>query len=500
MSSHNNPAFSARVDDRIREALAFDDVLVVPAQSSVLPGQTTTRTRLTRRIGLNIPLISAAMDTVTEDSMAIAMAQQGGMGVIHKNLGIEEQAEHVRRVKRFESGMVVNPVTVCPDQTLADVNAIMSRHGISGLPVIERETKKLVGMLTNRDVRFATDPDQQVRDLMTRENLVTVRSDVGRDQARQLLHRHRIEKLLVVDDEGRCIGLITVKDMEKAVLHPLANKDDLGRLRCAAATGVGQDGLDRARALIDAGVDVIVVDTAHGHSAGVMDAVSRVKAMDDNIQVVAGNVATPEAAVALIEAGADCVKIGIGPGSICTTRVVAGVGVPQFTAVLETSAACHERDVPCIADGGIRTSGDIVKAIGAGADVVMIGSLLAGTEEAPGEVFLYEGRSYKSYRGMGSLGAMARGSADRYFQQEIRETHKMVPEGIEGRVAYKGGMDAVVHQLVGGLRAGMGYTGSATVADLQTRARFRRITGAGLRESHVHDVAITREAPNYRRD
>ncbi|NVN12367.1 IMP dehydrogenase [Nguyenibacter vanlangensis] len=500
MSSHNNPAFSARVDDRIREALAFDDVLVVPAQSSVLPGQTTTRTRLTRRIGLNIPLISAAMDTVTEDSMAIAMAQQGGMGVIHKNLGIEEQAEHVRRVKRFESGMVVNPVTVCPDQTLADVNAIMSRHGISGLPVIERETKKLVGMLTNRDVRFATDPDQQVRDLMTRENLVTVRSDVGRDQARQLLHRHRIEKLLVVDDEGRCIGLITVKDMEKAVLHPLANKDDLGRLRCAAATGVGQDGLDRARALIDAGVDVIVVDTAHGHSAGVMDAVSRVKAMDDNIQVVAGNVATPEAAVALIEAGADCVKIGIGPGSICTTRVVAGVGVPQFTAVLETSAACHERDVPCIADGGIRTSGDIVKAIGAGADVVMIGSLLAGTEEAPGEVFLYEGRSYKSYRGMGSLGAMARGSADRYFQQEIRETHKMVPEGIEGRVAYKGGMDAVVHQLVGGLRAGMGYTGSATVADLQIRARFRRITGAGLRESHVHDVAITREAPNYRRD
>ncbi|GBQ83116.1 inosine-5'-monophosphate dehydrogenase [Gluconacetobacter johannae DSM 13595] len=500
MSSFNNPASTARVDDRIREALAFDDVLVVPAQSSVLPGQTSTRTRLTRRIELNIPLISSAMDTVTEDQMAIAMAQQGGMGVIHKNLTVEEQAEHVRRVKRFESGMVVNPVTVSPDQTLAEVNAIMSRHGISGLPVIERETKRLVGMLTNRDVRFATDPEQRVYELMTRENLVTVRHDVGRDEARQLLHRHRIEKLLVVDDEDRCIGLITVKDMEKAVLHPLANKDEMGRLRCAAATGVGEDGYRRALALIEAGVDVVVVDTAHGHSSGVLDTVARVKAADDRIQVVAGNVATPEAAIALIEAGADCVKIGIGPGSICTTRVVAGVGVPQFSAVLETSAACHERDIPAIADGGIRTSGDIVKAIGAGADVVMIGSLLAGTEEAPGEVFLYEGRSYKSYRGMGSLGAMARGSADRYFQQEIKETHKMVPEGIEGRVAYKGGMDAVVHQLVGGLRAGMGYTGSATVADLQTRARFRRITGAGLRESHVHDVAITREAPNYRRD
>ncbi|GBQ30458.1 IMP dehydrogenase [Gluconacetobacter azotocaptans] len=500
MSSFNNPASTARVDDRIREALAFDDVLVVPAQSSVLPGQTSTKTRLTRRIELNIPLISSAMDTVTEDQMAIAMAQQGGMGVIHKNLTVEEQAEHVRRVKRFESGMVVNPVTVSPDQTLAEVNAIMSRHGISGLPVIERETKRLVGMLTNRDVRFATDPEQRVYELMTRENLVTVRHDVGRDEARQLLHRHRIEKLLVVDDEDRCIGLITVKDMEKAVLHPLANKDEMGRLRCAAATGVGEDGYRRALALIEAGVDVVVVDTAHGHSSGVLDTVARVKAADDRIQVVAGNVATPEAALALIEAGADCVKIGIGPGSICTTRVVAGVGVPQFSAVLETSAACHERDIPAIADGGIRTSGDIVKAIGAGADVVMIGSLLAGTEEAPGEVFLYEGRSYKSYRGMGSLGAMARGSADRYFQQEIKETHKMVPEGIEGRVAYKGGMDAVVHQLVGGLRAGMGYTGSATVADLQTRARFRRITGAGLRESHVHDVAITREAPNYRRD
>ena len=500
MSSPSHPLSVSRVEERIREALAFDDVLVVPAESRVLPGQTSTSSRLTRRIGLNIPLISAAMDTVTEDAMAIAMAQQGGMGVIHKNLTIDEQAEHVRRVKRYESGMVVNPVTVWPDQTLADVNAIMTRHGISGLPVIERDTKRLVGVLTNRDVRFATDPNQRVDALMTRDNLVTVRADVGRDEARQLLHRRRIEKLLVVDDENRCIGLITVKDMEKAVLYPLANKDEMGRLRCAAATGVGEDGFNRARALIEAGVDVVVVDTAHGHSAGVMEAVARVKAFDDRIQVVAGNVATPEAAIALIEAGADCVKVGIGPGSICTTRVVAGVGVPQFTAVMETAVACHERDIPVIADGGIRTSGDIVKAIGAGADVVMVGSLLAGTAEAPGEVFLYEGRSYKSYRGMGSLGAMARGSADRYFQQEIKETHKMVPEGIEGRVAFKGGMDAVVHQLVGGLRAGMGYTGSATVADLQVRARFRRITGAGLRESHVHDVAITREAPNYRRD
>ncbi|MFW7266823.1 IMP dehydrogenase [Gluconacetobacter sp. Hr-1-5] len=500
MSSPSHPLSVSRVEERIREALAFDDVLVVPAESRVLPGQTSTSSRLTRRIGLNIPLISAAMDTVTEDAMAIAMAQQGGMGVIHKNLTIDEQAEHVRRVKRYESGMVVNPVTVWPDQTLADVNAIMTRHGISGLPVIERDTKRLVGVLTNRDVRFATDPNQRVDELMTRDNLVTVRADVGRDEARLLLHRRRIEKLLVVDDENRCIGLITVKDMEKAVLYPLANKDEMGRLRCAAATGVGEDGFNRARALIEAGVDVVVVDTAHGHSAGVMDAVARVKALDDRIQVVAGNVATPEAAIALIEAGADCVKVGIGPGSICTTRVVAGVGVPQFTAVMETAVACHERDIPVIADGGIRTSGDIVKAIGAGADVVMVGSLLAGTAEAPGEVFLYEGRSYKSYRGMGSLGAMARGSADRYFQQEIKETHKMVPEGIEGRVAFKGGMDAVVHQLVGGLRAGMGYTGSATVADLQVRARFRRITGAGLRESHVHDVAITREAPNYRRD
>ncbi len=494
------PATPLRIDDRIREALAFDDVLVVPAYSAVLPNATDTRTRLTRRIGLNIPLISAAMDTVTEDAMAIAMAQQGGLGVIHKNLSQEEQAEQVRRVKRFESGMVVNPVTVQPQQTLAEVRAIMAANRISGLPVVEPGTQRLVGILTNRDVRFATDPDARVEQLMTRDNLVTVTDGATPDQARQLLHSRRIEKLLVVDGQGRCIGIITVKDMDKAVAHPLANKDEMGRLRCAAATGVGEDGLSRAGALVQAGVDVLVIDTAHGHSSGVMTAIERVKRLSNTVQVIAGNVATPEAAQALIKAGADAVKIGIGPGSICTTRVVAGVGVPQFSAVLETASACHEHDIPAIADGGVRTSGDLVKALGAGADVVMVGSLLAGTEEAPGEVFLYQGRSYKAYRGMGSLGAMARGSADRYFQQEIKDTLKMVPEGIEGRVAFKGGMAAVVHQLVGGLRAGMGYTGSATIAELQTRTRFRRITGAGLRESHVHDVAITREAPNYRQD
>ncbi|EHH68293.1 inosine-5'-monophosphate dehydrogenase [Gluconobacter morbifer G707] len=490
---------TASLNERIREALAFDDVLVEPAESSVLPAQTSTRTRLTRSIELNIPLMSSAMDTVTEDGMAIAMAQQGGMGVIHKNLSIEEQAEQVRRVKRFESGMVVNPVTVGPDQTLAEVQAIMTRHGVSGLPVVE-ESGVLVGILTNRDMRFANDPDTRVRDLMTHENLVTVLNGAAPDEARTLLHRHRIEKLLVVDENQRCIGLITVKDMDKAITHPLAIKDSQGRLRCAAAVGVGEDGLKRAAALVEAGVDVVVVDTAHGHSRGVLSAVETLKHRHAGLQIIAGNVATPQAARALIAAGADCVKVGIGPGSICTTRVVAGVGVPQFSAVMETAAACHELDIPAIADGGIRTSGDIVKAIGAGADVVMVGSLLAGTDESPGETFLYQGRAYKAYRGMGSLGAMARGSADRYFQAEVRDTLKLVPEGIEGQVAYKGSMAPVVHQLVGGLKAGMGYTGSATVADLQVRTMFRRITNAGLRESHVHDVTITREAPNYRRD
>ena len=490
----------AAVESRVQEALAFDDVLVVPAYSQIVPSATDTRTWLTRTIPLNIPLMSSAMDTVTEAAMAIAMAQNGGIGVIHKNLEPDEQAAQVRRVKKFESGMVVNPLTIHPDQTLADALALMNQHRISGFPVVERDTGRLVGILTNRDVRFATDPSLKVYELMTRENLITVQANVAPEEARRLLQRHRIEKLLVVDDAYRCVGLITVKDMEKAHAHPLANKDELGRLRVAAATGVGNEGHARARALIEAGVDVIVVDTAHGHSAGVLEAVTRIKQYSNAVQVIAGNVATPEGAIALIEAGADAVKIGIGPGSICTTRVVAGVGVPQFSAVLETAAACRARGVPAIADGGVRTSGDIVKAIAAGADCVMIGSLLAGTEEAPGEVFLYQGRSYKSYRGMGSLGAMARGSADRYFQQDIKDQLKLVPEGIEGRVAYKGPVAAVLHQLVGGLRAGMGYTGSNTLTELQTNTRFRRITGAGLRESHVHDVAITREAPNYRQD
>jgi IMP dehydrogenase len=485
---------------RIDEALAFDDVLVLPGYSRVLPTATDTATRLTRDIPLNIPIISAAMDTVTESEMAIAMAQLGGIGVIHKNLDVAAQAAAVHQVKKFESGMVVNPVTIHPDQTLADARALMAAHRISGIPVVERDTRRLVGILTHRDVRFATDPALRVYELMTRENLVTVSADVGTEEARRLLHRHRIEKLLVVDEAYRCIGLITVKDMDKAQAHPLANKDALGRLRVAAATGVGAEGEARARALVAAEVDVIVVDTAHGHSAGVLAAVESVKKLSNSVQVVAGNVATPEGAIALIEAGADSVKIGIGPGSICTTRVIAGVGVPQFTAVLECAAACRERGVPAIADGGMRNSGDIVKAIAAGADAVMMGSLLAGTDEAPGEVFLYQGRSYKSYRGMGSLGAMARGSADRYFQQDIKDQLKLVPEGVEGRVGYKGPVAQVVHQLVGGLRAGMGYTGSATIAELQAKARFRRVTGAGLRESHVHDVAITREAPNYRQD
>ncbi len=484
----------------IAEALTFDDVLLVPAFSQVLPAATLTASRLTRSIPLNIPVVSAAMDTVTEGPMAIAMAQQGGIGVIHKNLSIGDQAAAVRQVKKFESGMVVNPLTIHPDQTLAEARALMSAHRISGVPVVERESGRLAGILTNRDVRFATDPNLRVDELMTRENLVTVPATVAPEEARRLLHKWRIEKLLVVDEAYRCVGLITVKDMDKAEKHPLANKDALGRLRVAAATGVGEDGAHRARALIEAEVDVIVVDTAHGHSAAVLGAIERIKRLSNSVEVMAGNVATAEGARALIAAGADAVKIGIGPGSICTTRVIAGVGVPQFTAVLEASAACREHGIPAIADGGVRTSGDIVKAIAAGADAVMIGSLLAGSDEAPGEVFLYQGRSYKSYRGMGSLAAMARGSADRYFQQEINDQLKLVPEGIEGRVGYKGPVAAVIHQLVGGLRAGMGYTGAASIAELQGKARFCRVSNAGLRESHVHDVAITREAPNYRQD
>ncbi|WP_160120866.1 IMP dehydrogenase [Rhodovarius lipocyclicus] len=484
----------------IEEAYAFDDVLLVPSYSTVLPSQADTRTKLTREIALNIPLVSAAMDTVTEAPMAIAMAQTGGIGVIHKNMTFEEQAEQVRRVKRFESGMVVNPVMIHPDQTLAELQALKARTGISGFPVVERETNRLVGIVTNRDTRFETDPNAKVYQLMTREGLVTTQVGASAESARRLLHDRRLEKLLVVDEQGRCVGLITVKDMDKASSNPTAVKDAMGRLRVAAATGVGEDGIKRAEALVAADVDVVVVDTAHGHSGGVLAAVERIKRMSNSVQVIAGNVATPEGVLALIEAGADAVKIGIGPGSICTTRIVAGVGVPQLTAVMESSAAAREKGVPAIADGGVRTSGDIAKAIAGGADCVMMGSVFAGTDEAPGEVFLYQGRSYKSYRGMGSLGAMARGSADRYFQAEVQDSLKLVPEGVEGRVGYKGPVGNVIHQMVGGLKAAMGYTGNATIEDMQRNARFRRITGAGLRESHVHDVAITREAPNYRAD
>ncbi len=481
----------------IREALAFDDVLLVPAESQVLPANVDTRTRLTPRIELGIPVVSAAMDTVTESRLAIAMAQAGGLGVIHKNLSAADQAQEVRKVKKFEAGMVVNPVTIGPDQRLADALGLMADHVISGIPVVEAD-QRLVGILTNRDVRFATDPDEPVRDLMTRENLITVRDGVGTDEAKRLLHRHRIEKLLVVDDDYRCVGLITVKDIEKAQRFPHACKDEHGRLRAAAATGVGDDGYARAEALLEAECDVIVVDTAHGHSKGVLDVVRRIKSLSNYAQVIAGNVATADGAAALIDAGADAVKVGIGPGSVCTTRVVAGVGVPQLTALLDVADVCRERGVTVIGDGGIKYSGDLAKAIAAGADCAMIGALLAGTDESPGEVLLYQGRSYKSYRGMGSIGAMARGSADRYFQQEIEDTLKLVPEGVEGRVPYRGPVANVIHQLVGGLRSAMGYTGNADIAEMRRRCEFVRITAAGLRESHVHDVTVTREAPNYR--
>jgi IMP dehydrogenase len=483
----------------IREALTFDDVLLVPAASNVLPGQVDTRTRLTKRIELGIPLMSAAMDTVTEAGLAIAMAQAGGIGVIHRNLEPGEQAEHVRRVKKFESGMVVNPLTIGPNATLADALALMERNHISGIPVVEGNGKpgKLVGILTNRDVRFATDRNQTVAELMTKGNLVTVRENVPMEEAKKLLHQHRIEKLVVVDEAYRCVGLITVKDIEKAQKYPNACKDERGRLRVAAATNVGEDGVARALKLIEAECDVVVVDTAHGHSKGVLDTVSRIKRESNYAQVIAGNVATADGARALIEAGADAIKVGIGPGSICTTRIVAGVGVPQLTAIMDASAEAHKHDVPVIADGGIRFSGDLAKAIAAGADVAMVGQLLAGTDESPGEVFLFGGRSYKGYRGMGSLGAMARGSADRYFQAEVKDTLKLVPEGVEGQVPYKGPAGAVVHQIVGGLRAAMGYTGCPTVKDFQTKAEFVRITGAGIQESHVHGVSVTRESPNY---
>jgi IMP dehydrogenase len=484
----------------IRDALTFDDVLLEPAASAVLPASAETHTRLTKRIQLSIPLLSSAMDTVTEARMAITMAQSGGMGVIHKNLDIARQAEEVKKVKRFESGMVVNPLTIHPEATLAEARALMEAHEISGFPVVEKKSGKLVGILTNRDVRFATDMNETVGNLMTKDRLVTVQPGVGHGEARKLLHQHRLEKLLVVDNDYRCIGLITVKDMEKAQAYPHACKDEKGRLRVAAAVGVGEDGLRRAEALLEAGVDVLVIDTAHGHSEGVLSAVGAVKRLSNDCQVVAGNIATAEGAQALIDQGADAIKVGIGPGSICTTRIVAGVGVPQLTAITDAAERAHKSGVPIIADGGIKYSGDLAKAIAAGADCAMVGSLLAGTEESPGEVFLYNGRSYKSYRGMGSLGAMARGSADRYFQQEVADKLKLVPEGIEGRVPYKGPAGTVIHQLVGGLKAAMGYTGNKTIADMQKNCKFLRITNAGLAESHVHDVQITREAPNYRQN
>jgi IMP dehydrogenase len=476
--------------------LTFDDVLLQPGASDVLPSQADTRTQLTQGISLNIPILSSAMDTVTEADMAIVMAQLGGIGVLHRNLSIEEQASAVRQVKRFESGMVVNPITIRPGQTLADAREIMARHKISGIPVVEA-SGKLVGILTNRDVRFAENPKQPVSELMTSQNLATVKEGVSQEEAQRLLHQRRIEKLLVVDGHFRCTGLITVKDIEKAVTYPDATKDSTGRLRVAAATTTGDAGFERTEALIDAECDLIVVDTAHGHSTMVSVAVERIRKISNSVQIVAGNVATGEATRALIDAGADGIKVGIGPGSICTTRVVAGVGVPQLTAIMDAANEAAKSGIPVIADGGLRTSGDIAKALAGGASTVMVGSLLAGTTEAPGEIFLYQGRSYKSYRGMGSVGAMARGSADRYFQQDIKDQLKLVPEGIEGQVAYKGPARDVIHQLVGGVKAAMGYTGSRTIADLQARAKFIRITNAGLRESHVHDVSITREAPNY---
>ena len=484
------------------DALTFDDVLLQPGHSEVMPGQTNISTTIAKDIDLNLPILSSAMDTVTESRLAIAMAQAGGIGVIHRNLTPIEQAEEVRQVKKFESGMVVNPVTIGPDATLAEALALMKAHGISGIPVVENgsgghKSGRLVGILTNRDVRFASDPAQKIHELMTHENLITVKESVDQTEAKRLLHKHRIEKLLVVDGEGRCVGLITVKDIEKSQLNPNASKDAQGRLRAAAAISVGDDGYERAERLIEAGVDLLVVDTAHGHSQRVLDAVTRVKRLSNSVRIMAGNVATAEGTRALIDAGADAVKVGIGPGSICTTRIVAGVGVPQLAAIMAAVDAARSQNIPVIADGGIKFSGDLAKAIAAGASAVMVGSLLAGTDESPGEVYLYQGRSFKAYRGMGSVGAMARGSADRYFQAEVRDTLKLVPEGIEGQVPYKGPVSGVLHQLGGGLKAAMGYVGGATIKDFQERATFVRISGAGLRESHAHDVTITRESPNY---
>ncbi|MEJ2624358.1 MAG: IMP dehydrogenase [Pseudolabrys sp.] len=493
MANHNNAA--------PREALTFDDVLIQPGLSEVMPGDVDIRSYITRSIPVNLPILASAMDTVTEAAMAIAMAQAGGIGVLHRNLDPADQAAQVRQVKKFESGMVVNPLTIEPSATLQDALALMKENRISGIPVVENASTsapgKLVGILTNRDVRFATDPRQRVSELMTKSDLITVREGVSQEDAKKLLHQHRIEKLLVVDDQYRCVGLITVKDIEKAVANPNACKDEQGRLRVAAATTVGDKGFIRTEALVDAGVDLVVVDTAHGHSRSVLEAVTRIKKLSNSVQVVAGNVATRDGAQALIDCGADSIKVGIGPGSICTTRIVAGVGVPQLTAIMDCVEAAKASGIPVVADGGIKFSGDLAKALAAGADVAMVGSLLAGTDETPGEVFLYQGRSYKSYRGMGSVAAMARGSADRYFQQDIKDALKLVPEGVEGQVGYKGPVANVLHQLAGGLRAAMGYAGAKTLDEFHDKAQFVRISGAGLRESHVHDVTITRESPNY---
>lgn len=483
----------------LEEALTFDDVLLVPAASSVLPDSVETKTKLTKSITLNIPLLSSAMDTVTEAEMAIAMAQNGGLGIIHRNLDVAAQADTVRKVKRYESGMVVNPITISPDATLAEALQMMEHYGFAGFPVTEESTGKLVGILTNRDVRFAENPEQPVKELMTSENLVKVYNSVDKEEAKKLLHKNRIEKLLVVDDNERCTGLVTVKDIEKAKAFPHACKDSQDRLRVGAAIGTGESNIERAAALVEAEIDVIVIDTAHGHSQGVLDMVARIKKTHGTkVQIVAGNIATGSAAQALIDAGADGVKVGIGPGSICTTRVVAGVGVPQLTAIMNVAEVAKKYGIPVIADGGIKYSGDYAKAIAAGADCAMMGSAFAGTDEAPGEIILYQGRSYKSYRGMGSVGAMVKGSAERYFQGNVTESNKLVPEGIEGRVPYKGSVGAIIHQMVGGLRASMGYTGCGTIAEMKERAQFVRMTGAGFKESHAHNITITREAPNYR--
>jgi len=486
-------------EEKIRDGLTFDDVLLIPAASEIHPNDADTRTRLTKSVELNIPVLSAAMDTVTGSTMAIAMAQAGGLGILHRNMNPAEQAAEVQRVKRFESGMVVNPITIGPNASLGEALDLMRGYRISGIPVTE-SNGKLVGILTNRDVRFAENMEQPVRELMTSENLVKVVGEVDKAEAKRLLHKHRIEKLLVVDEAGRCIGLMTVKDIEKSALYPNASKDEQGRLMVGAAVGTGNSGLERAVAMADAGLDVLVVDTAHGHSKNVLDTVRRIRAevRSNKLQIIAGNIATGDAAKALIDAGADAVKVGIGPGSICTTRVVAGVGVPQLTAIMDVANVCAKKGASVIADGGIKYSGDIAKAVAAGADCVMMGSMFAGTDEAPGEVVLYQGRSYKTYRGMGSVGAMMRGSADRYFQGGVTESQKLVPEGIEGRVPYKGPVGNVLHQLVGGLRAAMGYTGCRTVAEMKKNAEFMRMTSAGYRESHVHDVTVTQEAPNYR--